>query len=134
MQLTSLPDAIQHEREALLRGAIAAFQREGFQEFAAKDLQGYADPEHLVVPVLNAPMQPDVLARGPNATAVGVVEVSTDLGEEACGRRWQGLAAWAEEHGARLTVFVHPEDERRAQDIARHWHLDTGLIRPLARR
>ena len=65
--------------------------------------------------------------------ALVVVEPSTDLGEEACGRRWQALQAWASGHDAEVVVFVHPEDENRAATIANHWHLDPRMVEALPR-
>ena len=130
-----LPDAIQRERETLLESVIGRLRREGFDGFEALELPGYPEPEPLTIPVLNVRMRPDVRAEHPSeGLLLGVVEPETDLGEEACGRRWQGLAAWAERHEASLRVFVHEEDQARARDIARHWHLDEGFVHPVPRR
>ncbi|OOG24597.1 hypothetical protein B1C78_08325 [Thioalkalivibrio denitrificans] len=131
----TLPDAIERERETLLENVISRLRREGFNGFEALDLPGYPDPEPLTIPVLNVRMRPDLRAEHPSeGLLLAVVEPETDLGEAACGRRWQGLAAWAERHKVRLQVFVHQEDQARAKDIARHWHLDEGLVHPVPRR
>jgi hypothetical protein len=128
-----LPDAIERERETLLENVIGRLRREGFDGFEALELPGYPEPESLTIPVLNVRMRPDVRAEHPSeGLPLGVVE--PDLGEEACGRRWQGLAAWAERHEARLQVFVHQENQARARDIAGHWHLDEGIVHPVLRR
>jgi hypothetical protein len=130
-----LPDAIERERETLLETTMALLKREGYERFQALEMPGYPSPEPLTIPVLNVRMRPDLVAEHDGqGVLLGVVEPETDLGEEACGRRWQGLAAWAERHGAQLQVFVHQEDQTRAREIARHWHLDEGLIRPVPRR
>lgn len=129
-----LPDAIEREREALLEASMALLRREGFEHFEALELPGHAQPEPLTIPVLNVRMRPDLRAVHDDDVLLGVVEPESDLGEEACGRRWQALAAWADAHKARIRVFVHEEDKTRAQAIARHWHLDEGLIQPVSRR
>ncbi|WP_018953557.1 hypothetical protein [Thioalkalivibrio sulfidiphilus] len=131
---TMLPDAIERERETLLEASLNLLRRQGFEQFEAHELPGHPQPEPVTVPVLNIHITPDLRAFHPEqGTLLGVVEPETDLGEEACGRRWQGLAAWAEKHHARLQVFVHEEDKTRARDIARHWHLDEAIIQPVPR-
>ena len=131
---TMLSDAIELEREAMLENSMSKLRGEGYDRFSVHELPGYDEPPPLTIPVLNVQMRPDVYAtHGRLPPSLAVVEPSTDLGEEACGRRWQALQAWAEAHAARLHVYVHPEDEARAQAIAAHWHLDTHLIEPLSR-
>jgi hypothetical protein len=130
MHFHMLPDAIQREREALLRESISILESEGSREFSVHDLAGYPEPEELIIPVLNVPMLPDIVASNTDhsATTLAIVEVSTDLGEESCGRRWQSFARWAGEHNARLAIFVHPEDAQRAREIADHWHVDNKNV------
>ena len=135
MLIHTLPDAIQREREALLRDSVDILKIQGNQEVEAHDLPGYREPDELMIPVLNVPMQPDIMASHPQHTGptIGVVEVSTDLGEESCGRRWQAFALWAKNHDGHLHIFVHPEDHQRTTEIAQYWHVDPGIIVPVAR-
>jgi hypothetical protein len=89
----TLPTAVQREREALLSDAVSILKNEGYQPMAVQDLAGFQEPEELVIPILNVHMRPDIIASGKpdDESIVGVVEVSTDLGEESCGRRWQAF-------------------------------------------
>jgi len=121
----TLPNAVQREREALLSGAVGILKTQGYQPLAVQDLAGYKEPEELAIPVLNVHMRPDIFASNleKDGMMLGVVEVSTDLGEESCGRRWQAFSAWANDHNTRMQVFVHPEDLRRATEIAEYWHM-----------
>jgi hypothetical protein len=132
--MSMLPDAIEREREALLEASMRILSQQGFERFEARELPGYDDPEPLAIPVLNIHLTPDLRAVHASGDLIlGVVEPESDLGEEACGRRWQGLMAWAERHDARFNVFVHQENRVRAQDIARHWHLAETIIQPVPR-
>lgn len=128
--LNMLPDAIQHERVCLLENVVTLLKKQGSHDFAVHDLPNYDEPERLIIPVLNVPMQPDIIAHHPQlqGPVIALVEVSTDLGDEACGRRWQAFHDWARTHDGRLMVFVHPEDQPRAAEIARHWHIDLASI------
>lgn len=131
---TMLSDAIEREREAMLEESLTRLRREGYERFGVHELPGYTEPPQLTIPVLNVQMRPDIYAtRDDLPPALAVVEPTTDLGEELCGRRWQALQAWAQAHAACLHVYVHPEDEDRALAIAAHWHLDRALIEPLPR-
>ncbi|QKT02391.1 hypothetical protein HUS23_00295 [Ectothiorhodospiraceae bacterium 2226] len=132
--MRQLPDAIQKEYVALLSRAVESLQQEGYEDLHVDGLAGYPDPAPLTVRVLNAPIEPDLTAqRAEQAPLVGFVEVSTDLSIEDTGRRWQWIQAhWLPEHGGSLAVFVHPEDEQRAREIARRWHLDEDVVRPLS--
>lgn len=131
----TLPTAVQREREALLNDAVSILKNEGYQPMAVQDLAGFQEPEELVIPILNVHMRPDIIASGKpdDESIVGVVEVSTDLGEESCGRRWQAFNAWAQEHHSHMQVFVHPEDLRRATEIAEYWHLEPNFFVPVMR-
>ncbi|HKK14315.1 MAG TPA: hypothetical protein VKA14_06600 [Gammaproteobacteria bacterium] len=136
MRTTSmLPDAILQERQAMLGKALQYLQEQGCAELSAHDASGYQEPRELLIPVLNVHAQPDIMGcAGQNkAPALAVVEVSTDLGEESCGRRWQVLSGWAHDHEGTFTIFVHPEDRDRASAIAQHWHLDDQCVVPLNR-
>ncbi|BBP00985.1 hypothetical protein [Sulfuriferula nivalis] len=121
----TLPNAVQHEREALLSDAVGILKTHGYKSVAAQDLAGYQEPDELLIPVLNVHMRPDIFASSEmeDGMILGVVEVSTDLGEESCGRRWQAFNAWANDHHTRMQVYVHPEDLNRATEIAKHWHM-----------
>ncbi len=133
MQINTLPEAIQRERENLLRCTLQHLKNKGYTEFAVRDLEGYPEPPALVIPVLNSPMQPDILAtQASGLTLATVVEVSTDLGEESCGRRWQAFIAWATGQQSEFIVVVHQDELNRAQAIARHWHVDLARLVPLA--
>lgn len=133
MELNSLPDAIQRERESLLRSALQYLATKGHTEFSVRDLAGYNEPPALIIPVLNSPMQPDILSAHPSGKALAaVVEVSTDLGEESCGRRWQAFIAWAKAQQSDFIVVIHQDEIARAQAIAQHWHVDSACLVPLA--
>lgn len=131
--LITLPDAVARERERLIEASLRQLQREGLTEFSVHAMGGYQEPERLTIPVLNVPMTPDILSHrsGDAVPVVACVEVSSDLGEDQCGRRWQGLAAWADAHQGRFRVFVHAEDQPRARDIAVLWHLDPACLQPI---
>lgn len=135
MSLSMLPDAIQRERENMLVSGVAALRSMGNAEFAVHDLAGFPEPDALTIPVLNIHLQPDIQAAKADHSDVtlALVEVSSDLGDEACGRRWQALAAWAQQHDVRMVVFVHPEDQARAEEIAQIWHLPTTHLMRLSR-
>lgn len=126
----TLPDAVQREREALLRDAVGILKIHGYQPLAVQDLAGYKEPDEIIIPVLNVPMKPDIMASNweKDGLMLGVVVVSTDLGEESCGRRWQAFSAWAQNHNTDMQVFVHQEDIDRATAIAEHWHLSPELL------
>lgn len=131
----TLPDAIMKERVSMLSDSLDILAQEGYRILAAQDFAGYPDPEQVLVHVLNTHVQPDILARREdNEDPINVfVEVSTALSGDDCGRRWQAMADWSREHHGRLLVFVHPEDEPYAREIAAHWHVDPGCVRGLAR-
>lgn len=132
MQINTLPEAIQREREVLLRRALEYLSSRGYTEFQVRDLADFQDPPNLIIPVLNAPMQPDIIARqGEAQRLAAVVEVSTDLGEESCGRRWQAFLAWAVAQNSEFVVFVHQDEMERAKAIAGHWHVDVTRLIPL---
>lgn len=135
MSLSMLPDAIQQERENMLQSGVETLKIMGNAEFAVHDLAGFREPDELAIPVLNIHLQPDIQARQPGTQSetLALVEVSSDLGEESCGRRWQALEAWAQQHDAQVMVFVHPEDQTRAQEIARAWHVPSTHIVALPR-
>jgi|GEM_PF-1177931 len=135
MEYGMRPDAIEQEREAMARNALEVLAGRGIGDFRVELVEGYENPEPVTVPVLDVPMTADIHAQDDSqAPILAVVEPSTDLGEALCGRRWQALHAWLEQHGGQLLVFVHPEDAERAREIARHWHLDPSLVEPLPRR
>lgn len=128
--IAAIPQAIQQEREALLKSGARYLRSRGQLALYIRDLAGFEEPPEHLIPVLNIPMRADLEAvdtEGSHCT-LGVVEVASDLGEEACGRRWQALGRWAEDHRAELLVFVHTENSERARAIARAWHLDPHLI------
>ncbi len=136
MNIHTLPDAIQREREALLSDAVELMQGQGYRDLTVQDLGGYQDPAELLIPILNVHMQPDIVAtnRDGDDQLLGLVEVSTDLGEELCGRRWQAFDSWAKSHHGMMRVFVHPEDLARAEEIARLWHMQPDFLIPLERK
>lgn len=126
---TMLPDAVEREREAMLEASLAELRRRGYDRFEALELPGHTESRALTIPVLNLRMRPDIYATGTGrAPFIALVEPSSDLGEESCGRRWQAFADWARRRGAAFQVFVHPEDRPRAAAIARHWHLDAATL------
>ena len=132
MKINTLPQAIQRERENLLRSTLQHLKTIGYTEFSVRDLQGHPEPPALIIPVLNAPMQPDILAtRTSDQLLAAVVEVSTDLGEESCGRRWQGFVAWANAKKAEFIIVIHQDELDRAKLIAQHWHVETDRLVPL---
>lgn len=135
MFIRTLPDAIQREREALLRDAVDILKIEGNRDFFVQDLAGYKEPDELNIPVLNVHMRPDIFAANQmgDSQILGIIEVSSNLGEKSCGRRWKALIAWAHKHNSRMQVFVHPEDLRRATDIAQYWHVNPEFIIPVRR-
>jgi hypothetical protein len=130
-----LPEAVERERDSLAQAAIDILRKAGYGHVRANALVGYPEPEPLLIPVLNVPMTPDIIAYkdDPKDVVIGLVEVSSDLGEELCGRRWQAFAHWIERNGGRLHVFVHTEDVGRAQHIVRHWQLSPASIYPVPR-
>lgn len=133
MHINTLPEAIQRERENLLRSTLQHLETMGYTEFSVRDLQGHPEPPALIIPVLNAPMQPDILAtQASGQMLAAVVEVSTDLGEESCGRRWQAFIAWANAQQAEFIIVVHQDELNRAEAIAQHWHVEAGRLVPLA--
>lgn len=132
--LTMLPDAILREREAMLNRTIEALDGEGYEVDRAHDLAGLPETDELLIHVLNVHLRPDIHARCAGRQPLNAfVEVSTALTHDDCGRRWQALAAWCATHGAAMHVFVHPEDERLARELAKHWQIDPVVIRTLAR-
>lgn len=135
MHISMLPDAIQREREVMLKDGVETLRQMGNVEFAVHDLAGFREPDELAIPILNVHMQPDIVARRPGmpGATLALVEPSSDLGEESCGRRWQAFETWAHEHDAQVVVFVHPEDQTRAQEIARYWHVPAEHIMSLPR-
>lgn len=135
MNIHTLPDAIQRERETLLHDAVELMKTQGYRDLAVQDLDGYQDPLEVLIPILNVHMQPDIIAHNQEGddTLLGLVEVSTDLGEELCGRRWQAFDAWARNHHGMIRVFVHPEDLPRATEIAHYWHLQPDFLVPVER-
>ncbi len=132
---TMLPEAVARERDSLAEASIGMLREAGYKHVRAEALAGYSEPEALLIPVLNVPMTPDIIARKdhPDDFVIGCVEVSSDLGEELCGRRWQAFERWLEQHGGRLRIFVHAEDVERARQIARHWRLSPDSIYPVPR-
>ncbi len=131
---TMLPDAIERERETMLHDTMDVLKSRGFGHFDVHDLPGFSEPRELTIPVLNVHLRPDILATDDQGhTLLAMVEPSTDLGEESCGRRWQMIENWAQGHNAELHVFVHPEDENRAAAIARAWHLSDEIVETLPR-
>ncbi|MEJ2059192.1 MAG: hypothetical protein P8Y64_01720 [Gammaproteobacteria bacterium] len=136
MYPTMLPDAVEHERETMMESAIDMLKARGYRHFSAHELPGFEEPGRVTIRVLNVPMTPDIFADGVAGLQplLAVVETATDLGEELPGRRWQAFAEWAEAHGARLKVYVHPDDLARARTVADHWHLDPGLVEALPTR
>lgn len=130
MSLNSLPWAIQQEREALLKNSAHFLEERGSQTLCIHDLAGYETPPEHLIPVLNVPMRADLEATDADGAhrVLGLVEVASDLSDEACGRRWQALGRWAEDHRAELLVFVRAEYSARARAIAQVWHLDPRLI------
>lgn len=135
MHMSMLPDAVQRERESLLQGSVSILRQKGAAKLAVHDLPGFDDPPEIIIPVLNVPMQPDIwgTAEDESSPVLGVVEVSSDLSEDDCGRRWQAFSSWARDHNASVAVFVHPEDEKRAEQIARQWHVEGLDIVPVPR-
>lgn len=134
MHSSQLPDAVIHEMEQLLKGCATHLEQGGYRNIRVHDLEGYPEPEELQIPVWNAPMVPDLMADRPSGGAlVAAVAVSTDLGERSCGRRWQALHEWAQRHAGEFAVYVHPEDQLRATQIAEHWHLDPEFVEAVAR-
>ncbi len=132
---TMLPDAVERERETMLEDSIELLRHRGYDRFAAHELPGYREPAPVTIPILNIQMRPDLFASHEGMRPfMAIVEPSTGLGEEACGRRWQAMQSWAQAHNADIMVFVHPEDETRAIQIASFWHLDPSIIEPLPRR
>lgn len=133
--LSMLPEAIMREREAMLSGAIATLEKEGCKDLKVHDVAGYPEPEEGIVHVINAPVQPDLVATAPGAEGplTAFVEVSSALSDENIGRRWQYLSSWTQDHQGTMRIFVHPEDVERASAIARHWHIEPECIRTLAR-
>lgn len=135
MSLSMLPDAIQLERENMLESGIETLKTMGNEAFSVQDLAGFREPDEFIVPVLNTHVRPDIQARRLDTgnETLALVEVSSDLGEESCGRRWQALEAWARLHDAQMMVFVHPEDQTRAFEIAHAWHVPADYIVALPR-
>ncbi len=128
-ETVQLPDAVLRERERLLHACAAHLTSSGVRNLRVRGLAGYPDPDPLHIPVWNVPMVPDLMAESPEHTAlVGVVVVSSELGEPSCGRRWQAFAQWAGRHAGNLAVYVHPEDEMRATRLAERWHLDPQCV------
>ncbi|HDP88734.1 MAG TPA: hypothetical protein ENN42_02080, partial [Thioalkalivibrio sp.] len=120
--------------ETMLQDTMALLKSRGFGRFDVHELPGFDEPREVTIPVLNVHMRPDIWASDDQGHVVlAMVSPSTDLGEEACGRRWQMLESWAQGHNAEVHVFVHPEDERRASDIARLWHLEGNIVETLPR-
>lgn len=135
MIYSKLPDAIMREREAMLMQAAEVLLQDGHTGIHLNDTEGYPEPEIRTINVLNIHLQPDLEALFPNQAGptIASIEVSSDLGEESCGRRWQALNSWAKDHEGRYRIFIHPEDQQRAREIARIWQLDENLLEPLFR-
>jgi len=129
-----LPDAILHERETMLGRSIETLNTEGYKVDGAHDLSGLPDTDEFLIHVLNVHVRPDIQAHDAEGGPLNAfVEVSTALTHDDCGRRWQALATWCADHGARMQVFVHPEDEALARRVAQAWHVAPEVIRPLQR-
>ena len=114
------------DRIALVRAVAHVLESDGWAEIRAQYCPEYRDPQPVVVPHLNLPLQPDLCASHPARPApfVACVGVAAELREPTIGRRWQALAAWATNHRADFGVFVQARDYARAQAIATRWHID----------
>lgn len=121
------------DRLALVRAVAQVLGSDGWAEIRAQHCPEYRDPQPLVVPDLNVPLQPDVCASHPARPAplLACVGVAAELHESTIGRRWQALAAWAADHRATFAVFVQPRDYARARAIAARWRLDSAHLRAL---
>lgn len=129
----ALPPAVAAERDKLLRECLRLLQLDGYKAFKVHGHPGYRAPESVLIPVWNVRAVPDIVAVGDRQKPlVAYVEVSSALGEESCGRRWQALAQWAATRDTRVLVVVHVEDLARARRIAAHWHFDPSILRPVA--
>lgn len=125
----TVPPAIAKERDLVVAQALIWLQRFGYRDFRVLDYADRPQPDDIAIPVLNTVVTPDISATGANGEVlVGNVEVSTDLGDNVCGRRWQALLSWARPSGAAFRVFINERHAQRARDIAREWHLDDTFI------
>lgn len=119
------------ERASLLRAAALALRSDGWSEVRAAGCPEFREPQALVVPVLHAPVQPDLCASHPRRPGPLVASVATrrELGDPMLARRWQALAQWAREHRGAFAVFVVPEDQASARAAAVASDLDPSLVR-----
>lgn len=128
-----LPAAVLRERRAMLGDAVKKLQKDGYESFEVDDLEGYPDPEDVNAPRTNVPIRPDILGRGKSGTVCALTEVSSTLTDDLWGRRWQSLQQWAQGHEARFVVFVHPEDQDTARQLAQQWKVDPESVVALER-
>lgn len=132
---SQLPPAIEMERETLLQNAFECLLERGHGDIHIADFKEFEQPRPCKISVLNVVVQPDLEAQKPDqiGPTVASVEVSSDLGDESCGRRWQALSRWAKEHNGQYLIFIHPEDQNRAQAIAQLWEVDADHFVSLPR-
>lgn len=121
------------DRLALVRAVAHVLASDGWAEIRAQHCPEYRDPQAVVVPELNVPLQPDVCASHPARPApfLACVGSPAELREPSIGRRWQALATWAAHHGAAFAVFIQPRDYARASAIAARWRIDVDQLRTL---
>lgn len=125
----TVPPAIAKERDLVVAQALAWLQNFGYRDFHVQDYADHPPPDDVAIPVLNTVMTPDISATNGNGEAlIANVEVSTDIGDSICGRRWQALLAWAQPSGTVFRVFVNERYAQRAREIAGEWHLDDRFI------
>lgn len=117
----------------MLEFSVALLRRQGYEDLYVQD-QAEESEDEIIVPEMQR--QPDIIAKHPDQPGplLGVVESTDELGEETCGRRWQVFAHWARKHRGQLMIFVSPDDAARATLIARHWHVDPGLLMPVGQK
>lgn len=128
----TLPPAIAKERDLLVAQALDWLRTQGYNTFRVHDYPESTAPEPIIIPVLNTSVMPDIAAQDRAGNQLlGSIEVSTDISDSICGRRWQALHAWAEANDADYRVFVQDRYREQARQIAAMWHLAETLLVPL---
>ena len=125
------PNSAEQKRRAMLEDSLRLLHKQGYEDlYVNKASEGRLCLE---TGLPDKAMHPDIIATRPGCRGplLGVVESPSDLGEDACGRRWQAFASWAKAHHGQLMVFVHQEDVVRAALIAKYWHLDPCILVPV---
>lgn len=129
--MNSMPDAVKREHERQLARAAALMRTPGEErQLHVTGLADFPDAPQLLIPVINAHIQPDLFLESPpgQESIVGFVPPVTCFADESCGERWKEAVRWADDHQARVVVLVDAAHQEKAVRIAQKWKLPASLI------